>query len=254
MSIPKRVSSSPAHQPESNNSRPRRKKLKNWQNITLLIISILFVGSIILLIFQSWFSTPFPFNQDDPLIVHKPVIYLYPEKVQETTVKLDYQGELIATYPDYDENLGGWQVTAYPDGKLINSADKLEYSYLFWEGQADEPRNWDLSAGFVVAGSDTREFLQETLSQMGLTPKEYNEFIVYWYPQLKDNSYNLIHFAGKEYTDTAPLEIQPRPDSMLRVFMVAKPLDQPVQIEKQEFEKFERSGFTVLEWGGTVVE
>ena len=48
----------------------------------------------------------------------------------------------------------------------------------------------DFKEGFVVKGSESAEFLRETLSQMGLTPKEYNEFIVYWAPKSsKDNPY-----------------------------------------------------------------
>jgi hypothetical protein len=37
---------------------------------------------------------------------------------------------------------------------------------------------------------------------------------------MQDNKYNLIHFSGKKYTDSAPLTITPKEDSMLRVFMV----------------------------------
>lgn len=37
---------------------------------------------------------------------------------------------------------------------------------------------------------------------------------------------------------------------MLRVFMAWQPLDEPVEIEPQVLESFEREGFTVVEWGG----
>ncbi len=188
------------------------------------------------------------------IIAYKPVIYLYPTQKQDVEVKLDYNGKIFADYPEYDEKLKGWRVLAYPDGKLINYADGKEYSYLFWEGRPSREIEWDLSTGFVVKGTDTKEFLQKTLSQMGLTPKEYNEFIVYWFPKMQDNAYNLIHFAGKEYTDNAPLTITPKPDSMLRVFMVFKPLEKPVEIEKQKLEHFERKGFSVIEWGGSEVK
>ena len=181
----------------------------------------------------------------------KPVIYLYPQKVQQTKVQLDYAGKFIADYPAYDYNISGWNVTAYPDGKIINSVDGKEYSYLFWEGNNYNAVNYDLSKGFVVSGSEVREFLQSTLSKMGLTPKEYNEFIVYWYPKMKDNAYNLIHFANKEYTDTAKLIITPTPDSMLRVFMVFKPLDKEISVIPQDIRPFERQGFAVIEWGGS---
>lgn len=197
---------------------------------------------------------PFVFGNSEPEMVKKPVIYLYPEHEQDIQVQLNYKGEIIADFPKYNELIGGWKVTAYPDGKIINHSDNKEYSYLFWEGTPKEKINWDLSKGFVVKGEDTREFLQETLSEMGLTPKEYNEFIVYWYPLMKNNKYNLIHFADEQYTETAQLTISPKPDSILRVFIVYKPLNEKIEIEEQEIKPFERKGFTVVEWGGTKAE
>lgn len=178
----------------------------------------------------------------------KPVIYLYPKSIQDTSIRLSYKGTLTSTYPEYANS---WNIIAYPDGQLINKADNKTYSYLFWEGKETTPTNWDQSKGFVIKGSDTREFLQESLSKIGLIPKEYNEFIVYWYPLMKDNPYNLISFAGKQYTDTAPLDISPKPDSMLRVFMVYKPLTERISVKPQVLQPFERKGFTVVEWGGT---
>lgn len=186
-------------------------------------------------------------------VAAKPVIYLYPQTTTDVMVQLDYKGTLVADYPPYDTTIGGWQITAQPDGTLTNHADGREYSYLFWEGESARPTDWDLSTGFVVKGSDTREFLQDKLAEIGLTSREYNEFIVYWYPKMKDNPYNLIHFAGTQYTDTAPLIITPTPDSMLRVFMVYKPLSKPVDITPQTLTPFTRTGFTVVEWGGTEV-
>jgi hypothetical protein len=178
---------------------------------------------------------------------YKPVIYLYPESEQDVTVNLDYHGDIFASFPNYNN---GWQVTAYPDGKIIENGK--EYSYLFWEGNPDSERKYDLTTGFVVKGSETREFLQDKLSEIGLTPKEYNEFIVYWYPKMQDNAYNLIHFATyDEYDRFAELNITPTPDAMLRVFMVYKPLSQPKPITPQSFTQFNRSGFTVVEWGGS---
>jgi len=192
----------------------------------------------------------FPPAIKEPVRAMKPIIYLYPTSVGKVKVQLDYKGTIVADYPSYDFKQKGWEVKAYPDGKIINS-DGKEYSYLFWEGSLSSPVNYDLSTGFVVKGEDTKEFLQNILSKMGLTPREYNEFIVYWYPRMKDNKYNLIHFADKEYTETAPLTITPIPDSILRVFMVYKPLENPVEIKPQEINSFARKGFTVVEWGGT---
>lgn len=108
-----------------------------------------------------------------------------------------------------------------------------------------------MSEGFVVKGEDTADFLREKLEYMGLTPKEYNEFIVYWLPRMQNNKYNLITFQKEKYTDNAVLDITPQPDSILRVFMAYKPLDEYVEIPQQKLDTFDRKGFAVVEWGGT---
>lgn len=178
----------------------------------------------------------------------KPVIYLYPQEETEVTVKLNYAGTLTVTYPEYRD---GWHVTAEPDGTLIDPESGKEYSYLFWEG-TDETE-YDFSQGFCVPGEETAAFLQEHLAQMGLEPREYNEMIVYWLPLMQDNAYNLISFQQEAYTQRAELMIAPEPDSVLRVFMAYKALDEPIEIEPQTVEPFERSGFCVVEWGGAQV-
>ncbi len=191
-------------------------------------------------------TTILPPTTTEPIeFTEKPIIYLYPEKETEVFVKLDYKGEFVCTYPIYND---GWHVLAQPDGTLTNLADGKEYSYLFWDG-IDDAR-YDLSRGYCVKGEDTAAFLQEILAKMGLTPREYNEFIVYWFPKMQNNPYNLITFQEEAYTDIAPLTVSPSPDSMLRVFMVYQPLDAYIEVEAPEIKPFERNGFTVIEWGG----
>lgn len=177
----------------------------------------------------------------------KPIIYLYPEKKTHISVNIDYDGELVCTYPEYD---GKWEVIAEPDGR-IHTLDGNEYSYLFWEGKSDY--EWNIDEGFIVKGTETAEFLQDKLQKIGLIPKEYNEFIVYWLPRMQDNAYNLIHFAGEEYEELAKLSIEPKPDSELRVFMVFKALKEPIEVKEQKLKPFERNGFTAVEWGGTEI-
>lgn len=69
-------------------------------------------------------------NYDAEQYDAKPVIYLYPEKETEVTVKFNYAGELTCTYPAYND---GWKVCASPDGTLTD-ADGQTYNYLYWEG------------------------------------------------------------------------------------------------------------------------
>ena len=180
----------------------------------------------------------------------KPVIYLYPEQETDVHVELELtESTLSTTYPKYQD---GWDITAFPDGTLLNKADGTHHRYLFWDSVNCRTR-FDFTKGFCVAGSDTEAFLKEQLTRMGLTESEMNEFIVYWLPRMEHNRYNLIAFQGEAYTDSARLHITPEPDSILRVFMAYVPLEHAVETEPQEFTPFVRNGFTVVEWGGSEI-
>lgn len=178
----------------------------------------------------------------------KPVVYLYPEEETTVSVKLALSGRLTCAYPAYND---GWQVTAAPDG-TITDANGTEYNYLYWEGIS--AAEYDFSTGFCVAGSDTAEFLEKALAELGLSRREANEFIVYWLPRMEQNAYNLISFQGTAYTESAKLDITPAPDTVIRVFMAWKPLDEAVEIPPQSLPMPERRGFTVVEWGGTEIK
>ncbi len=52
------------------------------------------------------------------------------------------------------------------------------------------------------------------------------------------------------YTEAAQLTIDPAPDTLLRVFMAWKPLERAVDVPTQTLTAPERTGFTVVEWGG----
>ena len=176
--------------------------------------------------------------------IAKPVIYLYPEETAQVEVKLEYDGRLAHTYPAYEN---GWRVTAQPDGTLTDETGR-EYYCLFWEGESDW--EYDFSRGFCVAGADTAVFLEDALAKLGLTDQEAQEFIIYWLPKMEGNPYNLIAFQGEAYTDHARLTVTPEPDTLLRVFMAWKPVEAPVDLPAQELAAPERTGFTVVEWGG----
>ena len=184
---------------------------------------------------------------------HKPVIYLYPESRTEVDVKLDLDGKLTVTYPDYDL-AEGWTVTADPDGTLTDKNGR-KYSYLYWEGDINiKP---DLSKGFCVKGEDTAKFLETALAELGLNDKEADDFITYWLPKMESNPYNLIAFPTETYSEIAQLNVSPAPDSVIRVYMVFSPLDEEVEIpEDQQLtmpQTPERTGFTLVEWGGSEI-
>lgn len=180
-----------------------------------------------------------------PGMAYKPVIYLYPENPTEVTVTLTPNGDFTCTYPAYD---GAWCVNAQPDGTLTDKNGQT-YNYLYWEGNVYA--DYDTSHGFCVKGADTAAFLESALAALGLNRREANEFIVFWLPLMQDNPYNVISFQTDRYTDAAPLEIIPTPDTVIRVFMTYYPSDTPVYITEQELSSVVREGFTVVEWGGT---
>lgn len=182
-----------------------------------------------------------------PDVAYKPVIYLYPEEESEVSVKLFLDGKLTCTYPSYNN---GWSVTALPDGTLTDGNGQV-YNYLYWEGQTNAW--WDLSKGFCIKGEDTAAFLEDALAKLGLTRREANEFIVYWLPQMEQNPYNIISFQKDVYTDAAKLEIEPAPDTIIRVFMTWQASDAFADIPEQELSAPVRTGFTAVEWGGTEI-
>lgn len=184
-----------------------------------------------------------------PIQVEKPVIYIYPTQQQKVEVDLLYDGQLLHSYPSYPNT--GWTVYAEPNGTLHDEKG-MEYYALFWEGQPNQeiiPQD-----GFIIAGKETATFLEEKLDYLGLNRREANEFIMYWLPRMENNPYNLIHFAGSEYTDQAELLIQPQPETTIRVMMITQALETNIQFPLQDLSSLKKSrqGFTVVEWGGSI--
>lgn len=177
----------------------------------------------------------------------KPVIYLYPEDEEEVTVKLGKKENLTCTYPKYKD---GWKVLAEPSGDLIELETGKELYSLYWEGKNNVKH--DLTEGFIVEGENAASFLEEKLEILGLNSREKQEFIIYWLPELEANKLNYIRFETKEQIDEdMPLEITPVPDTIIRIMMVIKKINKPLDVKEQVLTSVERKGFTVVEWGGT---
>ena len=181
----------------------------------------------------------------------KPMIYLYPETETEVSVKLGAPEKLSVSYPLYED---GWKVLAEPSGKLTDLKTGRELYSLYWEGKDSIFEVTD--EGFVVTGENAATFLEEKLALLGLTDREAEEFIVYWLPKMQENSYNYVRFASSaEIEEYMPLLVSPKPDTMIRVAMVLSALDEPLELKKQVLPaKPERAGFTVVEWGGSLVK
>lgn len=179
----------------------------------------------------------------------KPVIYLYPKETTQVNVQVDPQGGFTYTDPVYPE--GGWNVIATPQGKLTYLLDNKPYPYLFWEGRGglyEKPKK-----GFVVKKAEVYPFLQQKLAELGLNTQESADFLEFWYPRMQAKPYYFISFLGNQVMDKlAPLNITPKPDTVIRVLMDYTPLDQPIEVEGFKIKTPERKGFTVVEWGGVI--
>ena len=183
----------------------------------------------------------------DPNVAYKPIIYVYPEKDMDLTIKLGNTNNLLYTYPKYKNE---WNVRVSKDGNIYDYETKRNYYGLYWEGI--DNYKLDMSEGFVVKGSDTVKFLEEKLSLLGLNEYEINEFIIYWIDKLESNNYNFISFRNiDDINKSMPLEFSEKPDTLIRVMMDFKVLDDYLEVKEQSLTKVERKGYTIVEWGGT---
>ena len=184
-------------------------------------------------------------------VAEKPVVYLYSDNTIDVEIKLEPAGTIDFSYPQYND---GWQVRCKPNGKI--SSNGKEYDYLFWDGKVnglEEIINFD--AGFIVTGKNVVPFLEHQLTAMGLNETEQNDFITYWAPRMIGFDHVFVHFlVGAEYDQIAGIDVSPKPDASLRVFMVFKDYSNMQWDEtepmSQSFERFDRKGFVLVEWGG----
>lgn len=187
---------------------------------------------------------------DDGLQVKKPILYLYPEQTTEVEVRLQHPERITTQYPTYSSD--GWRMTAQSNGNLQDAKGNNYYA-LYWE--ESEVKIVDFSQGFYVEKEQSAQFLENKLTEIGLNDRERNEFIMYWLPKLEKNSANLVHFVlTDELQEHNQLQITPTPDSLLRVHIYIKPAKVKTSPTLQKFDKFERRGFTAVEWGGVDYE
>jgi hypothetical protein len=183
----------------------------------------------------------------------KPVIYLFPLKETKMTVRVTPNGGFLKTIPDYGND--GWHVTAFPDGTIVESATGQTYPYLYWSGVGlNYPVHED--EGWVVKKDEIDTFLNDMLPKLGLQGREITDFKEYWVAKLSESPYYQISFLSKnEFDKLAPLQVSPaRPNTVIRVFMTAKALPSPIDLKATEIASFStRVGFTLVEWGGTLL-
>lgn len=178
----------------------------------------------------------------------KPAIYLYPEKETDVNVKIAPKGNISLTIPDYPSN--GWQVIAYPNGKI--KTDNKFFDYLYYEAKIpNDLIDNKTDQGYVIEYKDLEKTLKNLLTKLGLNEKEKKDFIEYWVKVLPESNYYFVGIVPeKTLNNISPLSISPKPDTVIRVALYFKPLEEKIDVEKPEFQEIKRKGFTVVEWGG----
>lgn len=190
-------------------------------------------------------------HHEDHPVVKKPVIYLYPLVSTALELKLEINGELTFSYPKYQN---GWKCIAMPDGNI--KIGEKTYPYLFWEGKLKSIDPNIQQSGFVVKSEDIVSFLEEKLKHIGLNDKEMTDFITFWAPQLEQNAYSYLHFSiGAEYEkNISKLALSVQPDAELHIHLFHAAVGKDFKVESQHLPKFQRKGFTLVEWGGGPIE
>jgi len=188
-------------------------------------------------------------NFDTMAEMCKPVVYLYPPKDTDVSVKVTPNGGMSFSNPLYND---GWNVLARPNGRLTNS-DNKDYDYLFWEGIGIN-LPWP-NEGFVVKKSELKNFFHDSLAKLSLNETEIKDFDDYWIERLQGSDYWQISFIDQsDFEKIAPLNVSPAPDTVIRAMMYAKPLAKPIDIPLQILKGKARVGFTVVEWGGAAFD
>ncbi len=175
----------------------------------------------------------------------KPVVYLYPTK--NTNVDVSVGADVRISEPTYPS--GGWQdVLAAPSGKLTYKGKA--YDSLYWEGYGYGlyPA---ITSGSVVAKKDAVSTIRSQLKQQGLNNTEIDDFMEFWQPRLPNTPYVRLSWLSTAQLNTlAPLNVTPKPQTVIRVFLDFEGLDQPITLPQQTLATPKRQGFTVVEWGG----
>lgn len=195
---------------------------------------------------------------NDPSVpmIDKPILYLYPTTDTNITVKLGKPEDLTVSYPTYNASTG-WRALAKPSGELVDLSSGRNLYALYYESNLSDNEFKVEADGFIVKREDATSFLEDKLAELGLNEREAEEFIVYWLPRLNEHNYNYIRFATMdEINEAMPLDINPTPDTIIRVLMTYKGLDEPLEniTEQQLPATPARTGFTVVEWGGSEIK
>ncbi|PBK81573.1 ubiquitin-domain-containing protein [Armillaria gallica] len=187
----------------------------------------------------------------------KPVIYLFTPHPLNAVVRLSivkawsfsavYPG--VPIKPSESGQSIEWNVNTHEDHTMTDTATGVRVSYLFWEAETNPglppsppssprlgqshsdaiPRFDPLMAeltdtnSVVLPTSKTTLYLDKALTALGLHIEARTSFITYWLPSILKHDFVALRFLPQvSYEHAAPLDVEPKPDVVTRVFMLFK--------------------------------
>lgn len=197
----------------------------------------------------------------------KPAIYLYSENEGELNIKLNPQGVITKSIPDY--NPGGWNVITSPDGNITSIDRQSVYPYLYYE--ADVQNVVAPKDGWIVNTADFPAFFNSILPKLGLNKREQNDFTDYWLGKLNERGFYFVGlFSQKQLDKLEDIKMSIKPDQFIRIRFYFEKLDNYPNIGNfdNKIEKYNpnssnwlkisfdnvsrRSGFVAVDWGGMI--
>ena len=174
--------------------------------------------------------------------VRKPNIYIYPPEPINLTVNISFPngGEITESIPPYKT---GWDIFVNESGLIDN-----EFEYLFYESLT--PDLYQYQYGWIIEKEQLTNFFTENMTEYGFNEKEIKDFITYWIPLLNSSNMFAIYPQTEQTIEQIiKLNFSIKPNSILRLFYIIKTVDESYSLQCPQIDQFERSGFTVAEWG-----
>ncbi|SJL14715.1 uncharacterized protein ARMOST_18182 [Armillaria ostoyae] len=187
----------------------------------------------------------------------KPVIYLFTPLPLTAVVRLSLvkSWSFSAVYPGVpikSSEAGQsteWNVNTHEDHTITDIATGARVSYLFWETETNHglppsppsyprlcPSHSDANAVFpfdpslaeltdrnsvVLPTSKTALYFDKALTALGLHVEATTSFIAYWLPPILKHDFVALRFLPQaSYEHAAPLDVEPKLDVVIRVFML----------------------------------
>lgn len=252
--------------------------LKNISNKTKILaaISALIVTLCSLPIVNSMSDIKNPTDGNPP--IKKPAIYLYSDNLPKmVNVRLDYFVITKNTVPQ--KYLNSWKVIAHKDGHLTDlqpektnckslpatfgfeyaqSACEInKYPYIYWDGDKFIKQVPKKLLGWSIKKENIKEFLTQKANEIGMNTAEKTEFVRYWSEIISNypaTDFRIYFLQNEEVDDWIKLDISPKPDSWNRIEVVFTPIQPNTHSTPYALKKIKRQGFTMVEWGGIIVD